>query len=430
MGWFTRYVADDFCMTNAYHTHGLFGSVWFWYRNWSGRWAHFLAVNLAEAAGRWTVRIIPALLIAVLVAALAWVFVQVGRRLGAAHPVPGAIMAAEALAVALLAGVRQQFLSVYWRPGVIAYLVPWILLALASGVVVRSGAPGDRRRLIAAASLAFVAGSFTETQTTVQIAALGLASLWSIRAARPATRNTLIAMCAASVAALLVLATAPGNGPRLTKLPGPLGPVETLAASGRMTGAFLAESFGIVPWRLVLAALTGAALGAMVAPRRLRGPLMLTPAGTLAVVYAAMVPSAYTGVVAPTARLFIIPEAALVAGLFLTGVLAGNLAAGGRAGVIASVAVAAVALAVVPSLVGPIVEERRVASEYARAADARDDLLKGLRAGGVRQARIDILPAYQRRWVGGLDPMPQPQQEINSCFAAYYGFETLVARVP
>jgi uncharacterized protein DUF6056 len=433
IGWFSRFVVDDYCMATASHRYGLLGSVSWWYRNWSGRWAHFLAVNLTEAVGRWTVRIIPGLLIALWVAAMAWAFVQAGRRLGVKRPAAGAILGAEALAVATLAGAREVFLSIYWRPGVIAYLVPWILLSFAAGLVIRAGADDGRRRAtIAPALLAFVAGGFYETQTAMQIAILGILALCSIRMFSRRTRLALLAMLGASVAALAVLALAPGNDVRIGQLSGFVGPIETIRVAGRATGQFVAESFRVAPFALAVASIAGVGLGFVCVPRR-RWAILAVPAATAGVIFAAMLPSAYTGFVYPVQRVLIIPQVVLVGGLALAGFLVGGMLAAspirvdGRRAAAAGLAV--LALAFVPPSMQAILANGDVAKGYAASVETRDGTLKQLKASGVRDATVDILPTPQRAWVGGLDATWERTNQVNVCIADYYGFDSLTARV-
>src|SRR5690606_24235274 len=59
LGWFTRYLGDDFCTAGILVANGLLESQIHWYTIWSGRFSFTFLVNLAEMVGPGIVPVLP-----------------------------------------------------------------------------------------------------------------------------------------------------------------------------------------------------------------------------------------------------------------------------------------------------------------------------------------------------------------------------------
>src|SRR3990172_3572263 len=59
---FTRMLADDFCVATVNKNFGFWGAQKFWWDTWSGRYSFNFIIHLASSFGTWVVKIIPILL--------------------------------------------------------------------------------------------------------------------------------------------------------------------------------------------------------------------------------------------------------------------------------------------------------------------------------------------------------------------------------
>ncbi|HSR48523.1 MAG TPA: hypothetical protein VLL77_11140, partial [Anaerolineales bacterium] len=82
LGWFSRYMADDYCTVGSLRGLGFGGSQVFWYTSWSGRYTFTFLVNLAEAAGAWTVQVLPGIAVSAFVLAAGYAAQQGARIVG------------------------------------------------------------------------------------------------------------------------------------------------------------------------------------------------------------------------------------------------------------------------------------------------------------------------------------------------------------
>lgn len=205
-GWYGRYVRDDYCTATNVRDRGVIGSALFFHKTWSGRFSYYLVKGSLEAIGPSTARVVPALLIAGLLAA--------------------AIFATRSL----LGGVTLTFATfasspdvlawggpLTWETGSITYTLPLVLFTLWFGLFHE---PGVRKAVLGGA-LMLVAGGMSETSLAAQgILTGGIVLLTYVK--RDRARFLIAAWgLAGSILALAILGTAPGNRIRLASSPTP-----------------------------------------------------------------------------------------------------------------------------------------------------------------------------------------------------------------
>jgi len=228
LGTFSRYYADDYCLTSGFLSGGFWKSQIALYTSWSPRFAGTFVLNLSEYFGRAAIRTWTALVIVLWVFALTWLLVQASRLVRLPVSIGLALLIAEAIVFFTILEAPQQYQSFYWRIGTITYTLPLVFLAALLGLVfnrARKTAP-DRISwwgVAVCAVIAFSAGGFSETYVTCQTAFLGmgLIGLW-LGAKSPARRNWLVLAGAALIGSLLAMAVvvaAPGNAVRLAAIP-------------------------------------------------------------------------------------------------------------------------------------------------------------------------------------------------------------------
>jgi uncharacterized protein DUF6056 len=469
MGTLSRAVTDDFCMPIVMDRWGIFGSIGWWYSNWSGRWAHFLAVNFAEAAGRWTIRATTGILVVALAAAAGWAAGEAARVAKIFHPGSAGFVVGGLGVLTAVAGAQDRFLSLYWRPAAIAYFLPIALLAVCLGLVARAiGAeesePAGWRRWkvpLLGALLAAVAGGFYEIQTLLQMGIFGAAAgltvvPWSVLA-QPRIRRLVWPMLGASIAALLILNAAPGNRvrsanyynagnifPSMISTPHvaadpsdflksrPLLPA--IGRSLRAGGDFLVDGIRAAPLLALAVFLVALVLGLASSTgrsRRIAWDLVLlagTVVTTWLLIAACHLPSLYLEG-QTRARLMIVPRFALAAGIGTAGYLVGRLCR--PIEMRAAFATTGAAIILLASGAGWLsatqsaLEPASVARAYARGADARNRFLAAAPDG--TDVVVPLLPARLRMWVGE-DLSSKPGDFMNGCAAEFYGLRSVTAR--
>jgi hypothetical protein len=219
LGIFSRYYADDFCLTSGFLASGFWKSQIDLYTSWSPRFAGAFLINIQA----WTV-----LVVFLWILALTWAIGQAGRTSRLKIPIALAVLLAEGLVFFTILEAPQQYQSIYWRIGLITYTLPLVFLALLIGLTFNRFRKSDPVHLpwggsVACAALAFFAGGFSESYVALQTGMLAMAFLavWLVTYT-PSRRNSRVLVGAAlvgSLLALLVVVIAPGNAVRLLAMP-------------------------------------------------------------------------------------------------------------------------------------------------------------------------------------------------------------------
>jgi len=435
VGYFARYMADDYCTAAALRTEGLLGMQRYFYVEWSGRFSFTFTVGLVETLGAGVVPYLPGLLLASLVAALTWAV----SRFGFGWRV--ALLAAELVAFATLddnkSGVHE---ALYWQTGALTYTLPLVLLAVLAGQAAHL-ARGERGRigawrLACFFLLAFYAGGFSETSAVMQTAALGmaLAGCLGLRraVAAPSLAKGLSAALLGSILALVVVALAPGNQVRQALLPASAGLAAAARASAESALAFVLFEHnyqGTAHIRLL--ALLLPLLFALCRARRPHGAtrrfwLWAIPAGAFVAVFACFLPSHYAASREPPFRALVVPQFVLVCALVAWGHLLGGALRGvnapRRAFRLLTAALVALALAGPPALAAlKTLRQAGKARALAAVWDRQDRETREAVARGERRLTLPVL--YN---VGGTDVLTNdPAWYVNACAARYYGAESI-----
>lgn len=445
LGFFTRYMADDYC-TAASARDGLLAMQKHFYLGWSGRFAFTFTIGLVESLGAWVVPFLPGVLTAALVAALAWAVAQFGCKW------PAALLLAELVAFATFDDNKGGvFEAVYWQTGSLTYLLPLVLLTILAGYLARlyfrEGERAGIWRFVLCGFVAFYAGGFSETYVMTQTAALAAAlAACATLLRREGWTRVVAPLCAAMLGSLLafaVVAAAPGNQVRQAALPPRIGlvPAATQTLESALAFVFAEHNYPATAY-VRLAALLAPLLLAFFAPRegegrgraptegrgRVPAAMVVVPLATFAVVLAGLFPSFYAMSREPPARALLTTQFALVCGLVCWGWMLG--AALRRAYPKPSRAVAACcfALALVMAAFPPYAARRTLvpvgkARALAAIWDRRDAEIRAAVARGER--RLTVPADYN---LGGTDMMTgDARWYVNECAAAFYGAETITA---
>ena len=461
LGTFSRYYADDYCLTSSFLSSGFWKSQVELYVGWSPRFTGTFLMNLSELLGRGMIRAWTALTIVLWAAVVARAFVEAARALR----LPGrattglAVVLAAALVFFTVQEAPQQYQAVFWRVGIVTYTLPLVFLAALAGLILnrvrRSSAGGSVWWGVAlGALLAFFAGGFSETYVTLQTGALALAliAVWlGVKSQLRRNARLLVgAALAGSLLALVVVVAAPGNAVRLGTMPVRPHFVALLRMTVTNAFIFIYSSLKEFAFQNLVALLLAFAPGyglyagrddlPGMRPSALLASLLLVPVLGLLLVLAVCAPSAYAESSYPEGRVLIEARFVLVALVLVEGLLLGlSLSqlhhwAGEPAPALLQAVMGVVFLC---AALYPLYDARKtvatVPAYRARAAawDAHDAAF----STSVRKGVLDI-NLYDPRarsfddFSGLLDISSDPKNWVNQCVAGYYGAHHLAINQP
>ncbi len=461
LGTFSRYYADDYCLTSSFLTSGFWKSQIELYASWSPRFAGTFLLNLSEFFGRSAIRAWTALTILLWAAALTWVFAEVMRtfRLASRYTVGLGLVLAEALVFFTVQEAPQQYQSVFWRVGIITYTLPLVFLTALIGLIfnrVRKTAPERVTGWGAAvcALLAFFAGGFSETYVALQggLLALALIGVW-LGVKPPLHRNARLlvgAALAGSLLALLVVFVAPGNAVRLGTMPARPTLLALLRMSMTSAFVFIHSSLKEFAFQNLLTLLLPLLLTyglyarednlPKIRPSTLTLSLILVPIIGFLLVLAVCAPSAYAESAYPEARVLIEARFMMVAAMIVEGALLGISL--GQLHRWAGEPVPAFLQAFIGVLflcasLYPLYDARKtvleipIYREWAAAWDAHDAAFRASVQKGVLD--INLFDPQARSFddfSGLLEISSDAKNWVNQCAAGYYGAHHLAINQP
>lgn len=460
---FTRYMADDYCVAAALHASGFLASQASLFQTLSGRFTWNFVMNAVELLGPGIVPVLPALTLAAWLVAIAW---TIGRWWYVMSLPESRLVRLALAAVVLFVTLKitpNVVQSLYWQSNMLTVTAPLVLLSIYAGLLgtwmrrpTASRAPF--LRLTVAAGLPFVLAGFTEAVAALLVPALGIATIVvALRqgASKQASMVTLLA--AGFVGSLLALGLmwfAPGTHNRLL-LEGHrhISVLEWIRLSTYLAAGALLNSLRLGafswPFAILCSVATGIAVGSMEKSRRhasrtevnrnllgLRSALVGLPVVAFVVFFLCVSPAAYVFSSGPPARALIIPAFFLVCAVMTWWILFGYGFGGGWPGAHLAAPSHRTFLigAVLTALCGPIVTTARVLMyipsdrAYVKAWDARDRTLRRAVGNGDKVASVVPLPTSytQRARLGVL--RADPNYWVNQCVAQYYGLRTVSVR--
>jgi hypothetical protein len=459
LGIFSRYYADDFCISSAFFTSGFWRSQIGLYTGWSpGFTGTFIQIS-SEFFGRPAIQIWPALLIVLWILALTWAILQAAKVTRLRVPASLGLLLAEAMVFFTILEAPQQYQAIYWRIGLVAYTLPLVFLAFLVGLIFNRLRKADTLRLswggsAACAALAFFAGGISITYVVLQTGLLALAfiTVWLL-IRPPFRRNSLVLLGGAlvgSLVALLVVALAPGNAVRLAAMP----PRPQLFSFIRMAVTnsmiFIYISLKDNAFQNLLAVLVPMLITytlyardkglPKLRPSSLILALLLIPIFSSLLVLAVCAPSAYAESSYPEGRVLIEARFITVFMMIAEGALIGmslsqlHLWAGEPAPFYIQLIMATVFLVVI---LYPLYDARKSYLEipfYRQRAvtwDAHDAIIRASLQQGILDVNIKDSQARSFDEFSGLsDLTSDPTNWVNQCAADFYGLHHLTVNAP
>lgn len=466
VGYYTRYMADDYCSIGNYRASGLIWMQRDLYLGWSGRFSFTFAIGLAAFfGGTKIVPYLPALALIVWLAALTWLILQFRLAQGLLHPLYVAVALAGLIIFATLddnkGGVYE---ALYWQTGMLTYIAPLICLTVYAGYLKRvyerraaQKFPASRVytawTIFVSGGLAFIAGGFSETYVALQTCLLLVAILACRTSAnktlRWALQPLLIAGIIASVAAAVVILLAPGNKVRQAFYPAHPAWLVIFKTSFEHAFNFIIGEHNYPGTRLVRAAalLLPAVLAFQLPPRegaskttasqqtnkRAKWLLLLSPVIALCLIAVCFAPAMYGMSIEPPPRALVTPQFVLICFAAMCGYTTGSalkhiyVSRSTNNSDLLNGLFIAVSLALV---FAPVAAARRTfarvpkARALAYAWDKEDKAIRAAKSRGETDLTVPIL--YN---IGGTDSMSgDPHWFVNQCAATYYGVNSITAK--
>lgn len=459
LGFFSRYYADDFCITGGFFTYGFWQSQIKLYVSWSPGFTGTFLQNLSELFGRSAIQAWPALLIVFWTLAVTWAIVQAGRVTRLKVPAGLALLLAEVLVFFTILKAPQQYQVIYWRIGLVGYTLPLAFLVLLIGLIFNRLRKTDPVHLpwggsAACAVLAFFCGGISITYVTLQtwFLALALGTVW-LTIKPPSRRNIRMLVAAAlvgSLLALLVVAIAPGNAVRLSTMPARphILPFTIMAVTNAFH--FIYVFLKDFAFQNILAVLVSMLITYLLYARdrglpRLRPSsltfvLFLAPVAGFLLVLAVCAPSTYAESSNPEGRVLFAARFIMVFLMITVGALVGmilsqfHVSANEPSPVYLQLILAAVLLVVI---LYPLYDARKsfleipVYRQRAATWDAHDAFIRTSIQQGVLD--VNILDSQARSfdeftWLSDLTS--DPHNWVNQCAANFYGLHHLTVNQP
>ncbi len=444
-GQYTRLLADDYCFVARVRDDGLWGSLVWYHYNWQATFATSLIQGIVGSLGVGAARVLPALLLGGLWAALVWLLHEVCLWLRLRRPAFVALLLGSASTYSVLDALPNLIQGLYWTSGAASYVTPTIFITLFLALLLRVArlhAPGstDWRGFIAGVLLMGFTAGFGANIATLQIGLFGLLGLlvWFFA---PAQRRVVLPLLASALLAtalvLLFQTFAPGTAVRMARQPEALPLAQVLTDTLVYSFSFIAAGIGLFG----LAASIGVFLLAGVLGytqlaepsafirRRWRWLLLLSFVMLYLLIVATTGPIVYATTEGLPARAFTPPQLATTLTVALWGfVMGANLRSSSATprlspllwALIAVLLAAGPLLSSVQALGDTLPQMRSFASEW----DARNAALLEQVAQGERNpvvAPFSVVLELQA-WIE--PPGTDPRRGQNICAARYYQVES------
>jgi hypothetical protein len=446
MGSFIRLIGDDYCYGGVLKTDGFFGGQW---RSYVGKvpyhgdrytltFTSFLITLFSPAINGF----IPAITIVIYSGALYLLIKNLMRKLGLDLPVAFRILLAVAAAYfsLLLAPTIRQ--SLYFRSAMLPSFAPIVGSIFLASQLLRISKP-NWYHIVLAGLFVFINGGLAENGAAFQGMVTGLlflAALWSVRKSGWQQWHPVILPLVGAVGTIIsvvVMALSPSISVVLDAGKVPLGTAISLSLR-HMVDAYI--GFFTTKYLIVVILVIFGFLAAILANKKDKPTfnfksmvihLALSQVVSLLLIFAIMVPSAYSRGVYPDPRHLIAVSVVMVFDLIFIGFIIGNQGLTifaklpKRMKTVSLIGSAVLLLGI--AVLYPIrylpetVQERLLYQYWAQEWTRRDKLIRETAAQGETEIHVMLLD-HLIEDVGDFNPDPA-KSWYNQCGADYYGIE-------
>ena len=411
-GWYARYFLDDYCTAAALQELGFADAMKYHRDTWSGRYSYFAFKAALESIGPATARVTLTLMLVLLLFAFWYAL----RRI---------VPERSALAMAVLGGTflvldaSPSLLNVdgtyFWETGYVTYVLPLVLITIWLGLFTSTRSIASV--CVASAALMFVAGGLSETSLAAQgalAAGLLLMALYlRNRRAVWIAGSSLIA----TLLALAVVASAPGNAVRAATYPTRLSLADAAMRALGYANTFIG-SYVFMGGAAFLVVIGAGFVVGIVSPRV--RPAVAGAFAALAVVayVVSFFPSAWLLPTSPPPAAMDVPTYFLMLAVFAAAGAGGRAMADRGPQVLKGATILLLVLSIVP-LWSTVSNVRAIPGDRERAArmDRLDETLRASRGRDV---------VVTERWPLAMRTLDGDEKHwSNVCVSRYYGLQSV-----
>lgn len=224
--WFSRYMADDYCISAGVNVSNLIEFVRINYQNWSGRFSCFIHAWLFSQFGPSSFGLILTTLIIIWILLLTTLFLKLNVRFKLELAKKHALILALVIVLVTIETSPSKFQSFLWRDGFIHHSLPMIWMTLAAVSFLQLSKLTQSPRWYSYPILfliVLISGGFSETSSisfvTLYSLAYGISLISGQKVINDSEKRFLFIALLAALSALLIEYASPGNSIRRSLLP-------------------------------------------------------------------------------------------------------------------------------------------------------------------------------------------------------------------
>jgi hypothetical protein len=438
LGFFTRYMADDYCLLVNMSSGNVLVSSWNKYLYESNRFTNLFVLGIWEFFPN-NITFVPALHIILWVFGLYWLLKELTSLFELKLELSIVLFAAEIIVLFSFFTTPNVFQILYWRPGQVSYLTPLVFFTLVAAWLVHR----VRRNKVSIpltilfAFLAFFIGGLSETLGALHIAILSFAILFvflfDTSPRRKPALTLLIALLIGALVALVVMLFSPANALRINPEKAVPTPIDTLLRALEYSLLFMWVSISSLPLPITALLSISALVSYLFFLNRKNGKFdsrfywvfILIPLFTYALIFASFAPSAY-GQSYPVERVRFPAHYLLILAFSAFGICTGYVLSYVKFPMFTRYAAFAFAAIL---LLYPfwMMRQPLATYEFRRLAalrwDEREQMIFKFKAEGQTELVIPGLDGYE----GTKELDVRPYFWVNQCAATYYGVDLISA---
>jgi len=442
-GWFTRYMADDYCNANMFSTNAVGGLFKRYMSGFGGnRYSNIWLVGVSEFfGGLKSIPLLPVFHIMLWVMGLIWMMSEIKKLLKTDWPFAMTSFLALSIAFFTLIQAPNLYQSVYWRSSMTTHFAPVVYGTLLIAYLLNQSRKAALQNLLLSPYVivfisAFIVGGFSEPADALQITMLVLAIfaiwVWGQSSTRERNLKLLAWTLGAALLSLVVIAVSPANSRRLGNDPPGL---MLLIHDSLLYGCiFIYKTLIELPLPTFLSILTPALLLGSYSKVELSKTqtrnLWLIMIAVLFLMYLLIIASFSPSVLGqgyPVARMQFYARLIMTTSLIFNGALLGVLFSKKLSHPILQWAMAFLFLAVAVAYpLRAVVKAYNELPEYrlrADAWDARHALIQQMKARGEKNLTVEQFDGVY----GTKELDTFASHWVNKCAAKYYGVKSIRA---
>lgn len=259
---YSRMVADDYPRVNIAQSEGVWGTVVYYYNNWSGNYSSSLLHGAATLAGPSALGWMITIMIAVWWFGVWWLAYEVARRMQWPSPRWTSLFVSSLIFVTVIDGLPNIYDTLYWSAGAVAHVTPLIGVTYYFAFLLFFARVQPKSVFVIIASLLvmpyiFWVGGYSVPSTAhfITLTVFSIVLFWrfaEVAERRVALPILMVGLVTAFIA-IVVIASSPGTDVRQSRFPPTPGLTGLVQQTALYTAGFVsAELVILAPFSLLL----------------------------------------------------------------------------------------------------------------------------------------------------------------------------------